>query len=476
MSEQVIDLTAGIQLETNLKSMDPDVGGVGTLGCFATDSQNRPVLLSNAHTLFPNFQRSPTLAVHSPDFSTCCSGGPRIGRPIDVAGFNGFKQVTVAFTMFEDAAKTKVKQTGTSTGSETDCAIALLDPKVKFRNVYLETPTKSIIITGAVASPASIPLGPPLGTMPTEPELVRVLTRRGVIFGTVMSDPRLVGQYQQGGSGAVPSPLFPLEVFGDDDVKAGARTNVNQLIILPRPTRNPGENFQQAYARGADLTFQKGDSGSVVIDNAGRVVGLLCRMFPGSKLGLDPTKTEFRKVGTVGIANAITMVQSALGISIPSAPAGFSGTVPGAGAAVIQLTTPEQAAHARGVEQLRDGLRCSRRGRLLLEKINRHHREVRQLFASVRVLSTAWRLLRGPAFHHACLASLRSPGHLIPRSIDGVTREQLAGELLPVLERHASPALARDLTRYRAWAAAVLLHVATLDDVPAAAARPWRPT
>lgn len=475
------EYSVGIQFEMNVRTLDPDVGGFGTLGCFARDNNNHVFAISNAHTLFPNFLIQPGLAAYHPDYSTCCSGGDKFATSIVTPNGNGFNQVTVDYKIYDDDAHTKLKSQGSATGSEVDCAVALLEPGVKFKNVY----RGSIAVTGAVkpvANPApgqtqlGVFVGPPLGIMPSEQQLVRILTRRGVIFGTLLPNARITGQYTAGGSGAVPSPLTPLEFFGEDDPAAGTRTNVNQLLILPRPARNPSESFLEAYERRVSLGIQKGDSGSVVIDWQGKVIGLLCRGYPSDLLGLDRTVLEYRDVGWLGVANPIDKVLSMLQVTIPDDPKGWSGITPSAGEPVEQPDTAERIAQRRGIERLRDGLRKSRRGRVLMRKIDQHHREVRQLFETVRSLSSGWRALHGPAFYHHCVTSVRSPGHFVPRSIDGITRQQLATELLPLLERHASRALARDIARYRAWATAKLLEIATIDEVPAAAAQTWWPT
>jgi len=475
------EYTAGIQIETNIERLG-DEGTPGVLGCYAMDASKRYVLLSNAHALFPGFQRPPGLAVYYDTYSTCCSGGPRIARHV-INAFDGFSPVTVRYTTAGPPATT-----GTASGSETDCAIAVLVPGLKFCNVY-RTPSggKTIPITGAVKSMAEVVIGPPVSTDPKKPseepspeQLVQILTKRRVIWGTVMAITTVTATYTAGGQGAVERALYPMSVFGDDDAQAGAKPTINQLLILPRPTRRGKETFREAYKRRERLGIEHGDSGSVVINAAGKVIGLLSRGYPASRLGLAPTVMEYRDVGMIGIANPIDRVTKALGITIMEHDKGFGTTVPAptktaAGERAPELDAPGRAAQERGLARLRDGLRRSRRGHILLAKVSQHGREVRRLLARVRALASVWQRLKGPAFYQHCVLGVRRPGHQVPSSIDGVTRDELAAELLPMLERHASPALARDIARYRAWATAVLLHVASLDEVPDVVARPWRP-
>jgi hypothetical protein len=112
---------------------------------------------------------------------------------------------------------------------------------------------------------------------------------------------------------------------------------------------------------------------------------------------------------------------------------------------------------------------------LILGKIAKHQVEIRALFTNVRAMGAAWRALGGPSFHNHFLRSLSQPGHQIPQSINGVTREHLIAVLAPLVMRHASPALQRDIEQYGDWVSATFLHLGALDEVPAAAARRWRP-
>ncbi|GAA3169540.1 hypothetical protein [Nonomuraea salmonea] len=56
--------------------------------------------------------------------------------------------------------------------------------------------------------------------------------------------------------------------------------------------------------------------------------------------------------------------------------------------------------------------------------------------------------------------------------INGVSRARLAGTMLSLLLQHAGPALRRDLERYGQKLIDALLPVETMQDVPAALARP----
>jgi hypothetical protein len=202
---------------------------------------------------------------------------------------------------------------------------------------------------------------------------------------------------------------------------------------------------------------------------------MVARAFEAGKLYKDDF-FEIEAVDNIGIVNQIGKVLDRLDLEIPADPQGYSGTSPSSGnraRVFMPGPAPVELAHRRGVDRLRAALQCSRRGRLLLGKVEQHHREVRRLLAGVRRIGVAWRELQGAAFFNHCLRSLREPGHRIPTSINGVSRDHAAGLLLPLFVEHASPALRRDIERYRAWAVSTLLLVAALDEVPSAVARPW---
>jgi hypothetical protein len=131
----------------------------------------------------------------------------------------------------------------------------------------------------------------------------------------------------------------------------------------------------------------------------------------------------------------------------------------------------EREAQQRAVQRLREGLRATRRGRLLLGKVGQHRREVRRLLTTVRAISAAWHELGGAAFYQHAVRSAQDPAHMIPMSINGVTRERLIDVLLPLFARHGSPELRRDIERYRSWGVDMALSVTTIDEVPETLAR-----
>ncbi|MFD5521050.1 hypothetical protein [Streptomyces sp. NPDC127066] len=477
-------VTAGASIETNHDKRE------ASLGCFARDSSGRPVLLSCSHVLFPGFTIIDDLAVYTPNYSKCCSSGVRIGQPVFdrnvkaqptegdewVGGYHagtwtgGFNWIPA-----------KVRVMGTVVNghaSETDCAMARLDPGVKFHNAWqvdLGGSTTTIPLKGAVIDGHGIVPGPPVGTLPSSEQYVRIYNAVNgrLRFATMLSHPATQDD---------PDPLiFTIGVSGPKDHGRGSKANVNQFLILPRPSPIPGQSLSDGYRNGEELTFEDGDSGSVVINHDNQIIAMIIRAGPIDEFfKLDRSAIEFASVGNLAFATPIAKVLDRLQVSVPSADQGWSGTVPSTGIpSPVLLRGPAAVggqARLRTADELRRQLHTSVLGRLLLGKIPQHRSEVRRLLSSVREVTATWRTLQGPVFYHHCVRSAELPGHRIPDRINGVSRDQLADIMLPLLIRHATPPLRRDLERYGRLIFQALLSVDTLHDVPRALARPGRPS
>ncbi|WP_328960619.1 hypothetical protein [Streptomyces virginiae] len=477
-------ITAGASIETNHNK------GAGSLGCFARDSSGHPVLLSCAHVLFPGFKVIGDLAVYSPDYSSCCSSGVRVGRPhYDpklkaqptegnewVGGYRE-GQWTGGFNWIPARVRGPGGTNLPGHASETDCAMARLDPGVKFHNAWqvdVGGTVTTIPIKGAVTEGLGIGKGPPVGTLPSHEQYVRVYNavngrlRFGTMLSNTLSEPDVTDPDRI---------VFRLGISDPKDHGSGSKTNVNQFLILPRPSPIPGQSLSDSYHNGEELTFEGGDSGSVVINHENRVVAMIIRAGPIDEyFKLDRTAPEFAHIGNLGIATPIGPILERLQVEIPAVEEGWSGTAPSAGDRVHifldRLPSAVELAQRRGAAQLREQLRTSVLGRLLLGKIGQHRKEVRELLTSTRPVAAGWRAVQGPAFYHHCVQGVRTPGHSVPTVINGVSRAQLVDTMLPLLIRYAGPALRRDLERYGRVLTGALSPAETIQDVPAALARP----
>ena len=383
MTADAKEYTAGIDIETNHDE------GAGALGCFARDKNGKTVLLSCSHVLFPAFNVIDDLRVFQPNYSSCCSSGDPIARPVFDAKkkaeeivkgvewsggyhegkwFGGFNSIPAKIgSNFMGATDPS------GHASEVDCAIAMLDPGIKFRNVWrfeVGDQVQEVPLVGAVTDGLGVGKGPDLGTAPTSAQYVRVYSTSAgkLMFGTLLSTPPADIPH-------VDDPdkiIYRWGISDSSDAGMGIKTSVNQFLILPRPTPVEGQSYEDSYRNGQRLSFDHGDSGSVVINHQNRIIGMIIRKYDLDKImAVDRSFMEFADIGSIAIATPIQKILEHLEITIPDAATGFAGTASNEGTVTRVFVSgfaadPEAVALRRRVEHLRHRLLASRRGRFLL--------------------------------------------------------------------------------------------------------------
>jgi len=484
----VDEYTAGMWIDTNidnsfrnqLQELAEFCRGSGTLGCFALNSEGKPVLLSCQHVLFPNDLAPDKAATFQPRYSCCCGGDQIAKQWIDKAKFKNGRYLG-GYKIPPDSATVKVIYHGVITVWEgvpngfqptvTDCAMAVLTrPGMKFRNVWkykvdgqvVEIPLNGFHVETS-RQDYGVKKGPPLGTLPTPAQYVRVYSEQlgRVVYGTVLD---------MHGTGVSESEdpegfLYPNGIGNPDEAPPICR----QLMFLPRPDPDPSKpTVELAYKNWSGRGPDHGDSGTMVINDKNMIVGMITTaVTPAEIFGEDNVRSEWEllNVKTIALFTPIRDIVELLKVTIPASPKPWAGSVPAHGSNVLEMNgRKEQALRESGFARLRDGLRRSRRGRLFLGKIGVHGRELRFMFERVRELSVSWNHLNGPAFVHHASQSICDPEHIFPRTINGVSREDLILTILPIVERHASPQLRRDLARHGGWIEQSLLSVQTADE------------
>lgn len=441
--------------------IENDTGAEGALGCFARlRSGGTPVLLSNAHVLFANARSRRGVRIYQPPSSSSCCRNQHLATTLNTWQ-QGFHRVRVSIT-----------GQPIQLGSETDCAIARLQPGIQYTN---EHPQLRMITGTPPAGDLGVVIGPNFGTPPTANQLVRLyspMTRR-VHYGTVMRNIGPPGTYVEGGTGTVPDPLLTLastaSLYGDVFLPP-----INQLMILPRPP--PGEGYERYLRGGVQLTFGiNGDSGSVVLNHLDQVIGLFAQSPPKPSIA-EPgaLAQEWRAVASLGLVNPIHRVLDRMAIEIP---ASFSGTVPTRGRSRVYLpgVDPEATALEEGRDRLLAALSATRFGRFLIGKFGQHRREVRRIVFGVRQALVAWHRHQGPAFTDHLLRNLRDPRHPIPTAINGVSRDDLLRIMADLLMLHGEGGLRRDVARHRELVLSRLSTVTRLDQLPSLVAEVRRP-
>lgn len=193
----------------------------------------------------------------------------------------------------------------------------------------------------------------------------------------------------------------------------GRPTGVNQIRITAAVAGNP-------FALG-------GDSGSIVVDEQNRVVGLLY--------------ASTIPAGTPSFANRIEEVRSAMKIDFPVI--GTTGAVP-LSATEIRNETDD---YRKLWLPLHTKVLSSEAGRQWWELITHHRTEVGQLVRHNRPTTTTWNRYHGPSFVSHYLKTVKDKTYLAPEEIEAVRVENLLLGMAAVLQDQGSAPLSHSIWR-----------------------------
>jgi hypothetical protein len=191
-----------------------------------------------------------------------------------------------------------------------------------------------------------------------------------------------------------------------------------------------------------------GDSGSVIIDEQGFIVGLL---FGDNNQNPPAGRT---------VANHIADVCSALGITINVTP---SSTQAGTLVAVPEAFVP--APEAEAYRRLRVRLERDPQGRKLLDIIERHRIEAVNLVTGKRPVTVAWHRSGGPAFLAIALATLREGGEDLPPPIHDVPFAEALERTGAALAAFGSPGLRSSIEAYGPQLVAAVRESSTISEL-----------
>lgn len=301
------------------------------------------------------------------------------------------------------------------------------------------------------------------------------------------------------GANTVPGPIVDVRnVAGDATiisqkvVKVGRRTgrtvgivrSVTATVSTHDPTvaGNPAVTVHNNIEIDFDVTTttpnnclgharfaETGDSGSLVLDEQGRAIGLIsqvpedsapsaasataCHIVPVlDRLGICipcTTGTSYgssRATDGSGIAPATTadsgMVDGQIGFGEDRVTSSLVG--PPAWPEPIPVTD-EEAAHMR---ELLATFRETARGREIHESVAEVRREVGYLVRNSRHVKSVWHRNKGPAFMAQVINHLRGEVSSMPHEIGGYTREMLLTRMRDALAKHGSNPLRRALEQH----------------------------
>jgi hypothetical protein len=224
--------------------------------------------------------------------------------------------------------------------------------------------------------------------------------------------------------------------------------------------------------QGNAFFAEQGDSGSLVVDEQGRALGIISQVPPP---GAPPGTTSnachivpiLDRLGicipcTTGTSHGSSRARDGSGLDpalppppplgdfpVPDGEFGFAdgaltAPVPRPEFPIRQLSEPE-AQHMRA---LLARFRETERGRAIHAMFKDVRREMGYLVRNNRAVKVAWHRNQGPAYLNLVLNHLAGTSQSVPHVVRGVPREQLLLAMRKAFTRHGSNLVRRELERY----------------------------
>ena len=230
-----------------------------------------------------------------------------------------------------------------------------------------------------------------------------------------------------------PEPVIPPGATADQiDSLISELHNEESIAIRPNPlVSNPA----------APVIFAThGDSGSALVNDDNKVVGLL---WGGHPSGHTAPTDRFGYGWGVPITWITDDCKQRLGLTmriVPTAGSGIVNTVP---------EFAEAGPTLRAEASLERDLDQSERGRLFLQAWLRHSDELNAIIQSQRRVATVWQRHNGSALLRLVARAPLEPNLPLPTEVDGLPVREGLQVFLDQIERYASDELKRDLGRHR---------------------------
>lgn len=208
--------------------------------------------------------------------------------------------------------------------------------------------------------------------------------------------------------------------------------NTESISIRPNPiAANPA----------APVIFANhGDSGSALVNDDNKVVGLL---WGGRPVGHTAPTDRFGFGWGIPITWITDDCKQRLGVTlriVPTAGTGIVNTVP---------EFVEAGSTLRAENSLERDLDQSERGRLFLQAWLRHSDELNAIIQNQRRVATVWQRHNGSALLRAVARAPLEPNVPLPTELDGLPVREGLRVFLDQIERFASDELKRALSRHR---------------------------
>jgi hypothetical protein len=454
-------IQGGIQIEA-------DPGQSGTLGCIVRRRGDRGrenvYLLSNKHVLWAGSARDGSYVYHphappAPPSKASNSLGP-------VQEGEAYRVVTstvpdatgqpVSDSFFIDCATARInidcKCCG-STCTKDDIAYGETVIDLQVNGVNTISDVRSVARDVSIVIPTGTPAGP---TGPFVYKVGRTTGRTRGIVRSINATLHTVGDPSVPGAPPMVGP------------------NVIEIDFDPTSTSN-GVN-----CHGNPFFAEHGDSGSLVVDDAGRAIGLIqgvpdpsipgsasaaaCHILPVlDHLGICIPTTTGTSHGSSRATDGSGLAAVAVG-EVESGDPAISFAGGSAATAPSPVLMPVSDAERDHMFELRDRFRATPQGPELHELFARVRREVGYLVRNCRPVKVAWHRGEGPAFLAHTLNHLRGESASVPAEVAGVTREQLLTRMADVLTAHGSIPLREAIERHRDELLPILCSAGTAEE------------
>ncbi|HSO85247.1 MAG TPA: hypothetical protein VLQ91_01755 [Draconibacterium sp.] len=199
-------------------------------------------------------------------------------------------------------------------------------------------------------------------------------------------------------------------------------SKTGQIFIRPvaSETYTESTNGKKAFSDG-------GDSGSIIIDEANNVIGLLW--------GGDPDTYTVDETYACHINDVLAALRDA-------------------GKEIILMYTPEDRSaiahnatlHPQRLDlDIRSRLLETEKGSVFVNLYEIHQKEVLSLINNNRKVKVMWHRLQGPAFTAHIARSYREREYIIPQEIKGINLQELMIKMAEILKENGSQELRKDI-------------------------------
>jgi hypothetical protein len=243
------------------------------------------------------------------------------------------------------------------------------------------------------------------------------------------------------------SGTFAVKIYSrmQGQVVNGTVQSINASGAVNQHNGQLHRNYQNQISISSTTKFSvPGDSGSVLLDNSNRVVGLI---FGGNE------------AGTTSLACPIAQVQSQLQINIATGtaagqvftvPASPSNTTSGDPVDMTSVLTGGAAISPR-TEKLNKAYKkvlSTGKGREYDRLYHTHMEEVRHLVNTNKRVATVWHRNQGPAFLVHFSNSIMDENYTIPRDVRSIHLAGLLNNMAIILTQYGTAGLKYDIAQY----------------------------